>query len=289
MKQSGLPHVAFSTLACPAWDADEVVERAARAGYDAIEWRGGTEGTVATTWSPSQRSALRRRIQDAGLRSLAVTTYTELISGDRSVRRRSVDDARAHAELARDLGAATIRVFLGVRDDAAPAAELTARAIDALQDIVERVRPTGIGVAIEPHDDHVRAASIRPILDSIRDAAVGIVWDIANAWSVGEPPATGLAAYAGRIAYVQVKDGTGTGPSWRLCALGEGEVPLDEALVALVLACKTSGTALPPISFEWERAWHDHLAPAEEALAPARAWLATHLQAALSVQSTRAG
>ncbi len=35
------PLIAFSTLACPDWDAETVVERATALGYGGVEWRGG--------------------------------------------------------------------------------------------------------------------------------------------------------------------------------------------------------------------------------------------------------
>jgi sugar phosphate isomerase/epimerase len=170
---------------------------------------------------------------EAGLTSLAVTTYPNLISGDPTVVRASIEDVEAHAELARDLDAGAIRVFLGERDDDAAAGTLLGRAVDGLAEVLERVRALRVTVAIEPHDDHVRAEAIRPILDRLPDARLGVVWDIGNAWSVGEDPATGIAAYAGRIVWVQVKDGTGSGATWRLCELGAGEVPLVRAMSSL--------------------------------------------------------
>lgn len=273
----GVPRFGFSTLACPEWTADTVVQQAARIGFDGIEWRGGPDGTVRPDWSAAQRRSLRRAVERAGLASIAVTAYTSVVSGDPTVIRRSIDAAVAHAELAADLGAPVLRIFLGERDDDATEPDRSRRAVASLAALLDRVRPSGIVVAIEPHDDHVRAAFVRPIVDAVADPGLGVVWDIANAWSAGERPADGLVAYDGRIAYVQVKDGTGSGPSWRLCALGLGTVPLDEALTDLAAQCVAASRPLPPISVEWERAWHDHLEPAGVALPAALAWLREHV------------
>ena len=282
MKGDGVPRLAFSTLACPEWTPETVVRRAAAIGFEGIEWRGGPEGTVRTASSPTKRRSLRRALDDAGLASIAVTTYTNLISADPDVIRQSIDDAADHAELAADLGAPVIRVFLGIRDDSAAGAELVRRAIDALSRLLERTRPIGITVAIEPHDAHVRASSIQPILETIDDPALGVVWDVGNGWSVGETPADGLAVYDGRIAYVQVKDGTGVDETWRLCAVGAGEVPLDDALRRLVTACAARRRPVPPISLEWERAWHEHLDLADTALPAGFAWLRDHVRRAVA-------
>jgi sugar phosphate isomerase/epimerase len=273
MDRDGRLLLAFSTLGCPEWDAPTVVAEAARLGFDGIEWRGGPEGTVRTEWPAEERAALRRSMADRGLRPIAVTAYSNLISGDALVRRRSVSDLVAHLELAADLGAPWVRAFIGIADDDASADELGERAIGCLTKALDATLRLDVGLAIEPHDDHVRAAAIGPILDALPGPGLGVVWDIANGWAAGEAPATGLATYEGRIAWVQVKDGTGQGATWRLCGLGDGEVPIAGALAALQDRCSAAGEALPPISLEWERAWHRELDPAEVAFPAALAWL----------------
>ena len=266
--------LAYSTLACPEWDALEAVAKAAEHGYDAIEWRGGPEGTVRTTWPDGPRRELQQALARARVASLAVTAYPNLISGDPVERRRSVAAIVEHAQLASDLGAAAVRVFLGVVDDRAPDRELERRAVAGLDEALRRTSGMTVTLAIEPHDDHVRVERVRPVLDAVADPRLGIVWDIANAWAAGEEPHAGLAAYDGRIAWVQIKDGAGRGPSWRLCDLGAGEVPLRGAIDALAGAAAARGAPVPPLSLEWERAWHPELAPADVALPAARRWLA---------------
>lgn len=266
--------LAFSTLGCPAWDAETVLERAAHYGYDAVEWRGGSDGTVRTDWPAERRSWLRAATAAAGLGSVAVTSYPELISGSAAVRERSIADIVAHVELARDIGADAVRVFLGVRDDDEPDSELRERAIAGLSAALPVARDAGVRLAIEPHDDHVAAGSVTPILDALPDPALGVVWDIGNAWSIGEDPEVGLEAYDGRIVWLQVKDGVGRGESWRLTDIGAGDVPIERALGLLVgRGQATTSEPLPAISVEWEKAWHPELAEPDVALPAARAWL----------------
>lgn len=260
------PPIAFSTLACPEWTPDVVVDRAATFGYDAIEWRGGPEGHVSPAWPAGRRRALRNRMADQGIRALAVTGYSSFVSPDAPVRAGHLDDLLRHLELAADLGAMAVRTFIGVVEDDVSRDVLVARAIDGLSLALDRAADLGVAIAIEPHDDFVRADTIVPILRGLDDPAIGVIWEIGNAWEAGEDPADGGPALAPWIRYVQLKDGRGRGEDWRLTAIGQGEVPLGDALTMLA-----ARGPLPPLSVEWERAWHPELEPADVALGPALA------------------
>jgi len=265
------PQLAFSTLACPEWSADEVVDQAAAIGYDAIEWRGGEDGHVIVDWPISRRHELRQRMTDAGVSALAVTSYTSFVSGDERVRRDGIDSLRRHLDLASDIGAGTVRAFVGEIDDATPWSALIDRALEGLRAALDGA-PDGAVVGIEPHDDFARSAAIEPILAHLDPRRVGVVWDPVNSWGVGERPSTGLAAVRERIRYVQLKDARWVGGDWELVPLGEGEAPWEDALREL-----SRTGSMPPLSLEWERVWHPDLAPAEIALPQALAVMRRHL------------
>jgi sugar phosphate isomerase/epimerase len=263
---------AVSTLGCPEWDSATVLARVAQMGFDAIEWRGGDDGTVRTNWSGVRRGALRAGVAEAGLTSIAVTSYPDLVAADPVGRARSLDEIEAHAGLAHDLDAPWVRIFLGVADDDASRDIQLGRAIEGIATALDRTAGTGVGLAIEPHDDLVLAADLQPILDAFEDDRLAVVWDVGNAWAAGESPALGFETYRSRIAWTQVKDGTGRGDTWRLCDLGDGDVPISEALELLAGQVQSVG-APPVVSLEWERAWDDRLAPPEIAFPASLAWL----------------
>ncbi len=255
-----LPTLAFSTLACPEWSPEVVVARAAAIGYDAIEWRGGPDGHVSPGWSASRRAALRGLMGEHGTSALAVTSYADFVTGDARARTDAVDHLRRHLELAADLGAPTVRTFVGIVDDDAPLPDLIERAVAGIAACVDRARASGVAIAIEPHDDFDTASSIAPILARL-DPSVGVVWDIVNAWGGGENPSAGVEAIGDRVRYVQVKDARWAAGEWQLTPIGDGAVPLVEGLRALAAI-----GPLPPLSLEWERAWHRELDPPDVAL-----------------------
>ncbi len=258
---SGRPKLSFSTLACPEWTPMEVVERAAAMGFDALEWRGGEDGHAGTHLRAAERHALRRAMEDRGLVAIAVTTYTDLVHPDAAVRQASVDELLGHAEVAAVLGAPSLRAFPGDRSDDASDEALLDRAADTLLRAAEGLAGMGISIAVEPHDAFMSSSAVAGLLAKVDHRQVGAIWDAGNMWSVGEEPEDGIGLLGPWLRYVQVKDGVGRLPDWRLTLVGEGEVPLARGLGILFRAHPTT-----PVSIEWERPWHPELPPAEVAL-----------------------
>jgi sugar phosphate isomerase/epimerase len=244
-------------------------------GFDAIEWRGGTEGHVDPTWSPRQRRDLRRQMTDRGVRALCVTAYTSFVSPNLRDRTRSVEDLVRHIELASDLGAPFVRAFAGVREDDAPEQDLYLRVVSELAGVVDFAVEAGVVIAIEQHDDFDRATQIGAILDLLDHPGLGAVWDVANGWAAGESPHVGLEAIRGRICYAQLKDGSGPREDWWPTSFGSGDVPLAAAIREL------HSTGKPvPISIEWLRAWSADLAPPEIGLPESLRYVQSLLAAA---------
>lgn len=268
-----LPPIAFSTLACPHWSWATVIANAQAMGYDGVEWRGGEAGHIRPTWSTAACAALRARMHDANLFSLAVTAYTTFVSDDSAVRAANLDLLKRHLDLAAAIGARYVRAFIGELAPGQRTESLYPRILESFAAALPHAHSVGVGIAIEHHDDFVRTATLVPILRELTDPQLGAVWDIANAFSVGEAPDEGARNLRGRIFYVQIKDGVGRRPYWRLTNVGEGEVPLKQA--AEILAREHYRGAF---SVEWEYAWHPELMPPEVALPHAlnwiRAWMA---------------
>jgi sugar phosphate isomerase/epimerase len=245
-----------------------VVERAAAMGFDAIEWRGGPDGHAGPHLPVPERHAIRRAMDDRGLTAVAVTTYTDLVHPSAAVRQASVDELLRHAEVATVLGAPSLRAFPGDRSDDVPEEELLARAADTLRRAAGALEGSGVGIALEPHDALMSSTTVARLLVRVDHRGVGAVWDAGNTWSIGEQPEEGIEALGPWLRYVQVKDGIGRRPDWRLTLLGEGEVPLARALD--LLARDHSDT---PVSIEWERPWYPELPAADVALPAGLAYL----------------
>ena len=272
--------ITFSTLACPNWQIETVISKATEFGYDGIEWRGGSQGHVQPDMPEAKKALLRQKCSDAALMSLSVTAYTSFVSNFPEERRANVYELQRYADLAAELGASYVRAFLGELPKGTTLDSSVYEKIeDCLNAAADYANSVGVEIAVEPHDDFVRSSTVAPVLRDARHPALRVIWDIGNAFAAGEEPAEGLDLLKDYIGYVQVKDGKGRDPNWRLCPLGVGDVPLRQAF-ELLLAKGYEGA----FSVEWEYAWHPELDPPEIAL-PAALHTVRELLAAAQTES----
>ena len=254
--------IAFSTLACPHWQVEAIIAKAIEFGYDGIEWRGGPQGHIRPEMSGAQKAKLQQMLMDTGLIRVAVTAYTSFVSSVAKQRKANLDELRQYADLAAELDAPYVQTFLGeLPAGTQPDPSIYTNISDCLNLASEYAESVGVKIAIEPHDDFVRASTIVPILNQVQHPALRVIWDIGNAFAAGEDPAQSFVLLKDRLAYVQVKDGKGRAPDWQLCSLGEGDIPLRQAF-ELLLDNNYPGA----FSVEWEYAWHPELDPPEIAL-----------------------
>ena len=272
--------IAFSTLACPSWSIERIIAKAFEFGYEGIEWRGGPQGHVQPTMPAARKAVLEKMAMDTGLIAIAVTAYTSFVSNLAEERQSNIDELRRYIDLAAELDAPYVRTFLGELPEGTNLdSSIYEKISGCLNSAADYASSVGVKIAVEPHDDFVRSATIVPILTQVQHPALRVIWDIGNAFAAGEDLKEGFELLKNRIAYVQVKDGRKHGTEWQLCSLGQGHVPLGRAF-ELLLAHGYEGA----LSVEWEYAWHPELDPPEIAL-PAALRTVQELLAATQTES----
>lgn len=255
--------ITLSTLACPHWPINTVITKAAEFGYDGIEWRGGIHGHVQPDMPASQKSLIKAQSSDLGLTSFAVTAYTGFTSESAKERETNLDELKRYVDLAVELGATYVRTFLG---ELPSGKKLDSRTyiniFDSLTVAAQYAESARIKIAIEPHDDFVRSSKVLPVFDLLHDAAhLCVIWDLGNTYAAGEDLDQGFELLKQHLGYIHIKDGRGRSPTWQLCAVGKGDVPLAQAFELL----QTNGYQ-GALNIEWEYAWHPELDPPEVAL-----------------------
>jgi fatty-acyl-CoA synthase len=258
-QRSELP-LAFSTLACPEWSLERVVDAAREYGYGGVELRLIDGATIEPGLGDADRRRVRSLLGGAGLPVVALDSSIRLAGADPD---RAAADLRWFLDLAAEWEAPLVRVFGGEPPAGQPrdaVLDAMARPLAAAASDAERL---GVRIGVETHDAFSSAAALAPLLARVESPAVGALWDIVHTSRMGETPEVVAALLDGRIAHVHVKDGRGpTGAdAWDLVPLGEGDVPV----LGVLRALRARGYA-GWLTVEWEKRWHPELAEPEVAL-----------------------
>lgn len=273
--------LSFSTLGCPAWTLGAVLDAAGRLGYDGVELRFLENDDALWARAELTGAGLREtlsRLRDAGLQVSCVDTRSFFHQPEAAVRQAAIDESTRSLELAAGLGAAGIRVF-GDRIQPGQGRESTRRFIaESLGRLAEAARPYGVEVWLESHGDFARAEDTLSVLEDVGPGRLGVVWDPANAFEVGESPGEGLAALGDRVRHVHLKDVAhqprGSESAWVPRLPGHGEFS-PERVLALLRARRYDRW----VSFEWEKRWHPTLEEPEIALPHFVRWATAALRA----------
>lgn len=166
-------------------------------------------------------------------------------------------------QLAHRLKVPYVRVFGGGRSDETLSAEVLARAVK----VVERIRESTINagwhtdVLLETHGAFSHPALCQEF-NGILDRPIGLIWDSHHTWHHGRE-ALGVTwdRLGPWIGHVHYKDSLTVGGKWKYVLPGQGTFPTQELFRLL----RTKGFE-GGVSLEWEKLWHDNLAPLETAL-----------------------
>ncbi len=259
---------AFSTLACPKWSVEQVIENALTMGYDGIEWRlmnGKIIDPVGDYTNVANAvSACRAR----GLDVCALDTSCSFNHADSEIRAKQVEDLLNWIQLAQDVHVPILRVFggAGAESTSSPLSQYAENiwVVDSLHQVASKAEQSSVTVTLETHDAFSSARRVANVLQKINSSHIAALWDSHHPYRVGETVEDVVEALQGRIAHVHVKDARRAptdSTKWQLVLLGEGEVPVRQQL-RLLMQQGYTGYA----SVEWEKHWHPELAEPEIAL-----------------------
>ena len=182
--------IAYGTYATPDMPLEEAATLLAEIGYDGVEVCVSPRhaASMPEEMDAARRLRLRGLLQRLGLGIPAVFTAGHLLAEDEDGHRRTQEHVRRCAGLARDLGAESPVVALGIGGRSDQWEDVKGRIVDQLGDYGRLAREEGFLVAAEAHCGAAVDRSERALwaLGSVGSPAVRLHFDIVHFYLAGE-------------------------------------------------------------------------------------------------------
>lgn len=259
--------LAFSTLGCPDWSLQQVAEHAGEYGYEGVELRIKGDRHVDPSLNASERRHAAESFRSRGVEIRSLSGYTTFTGKTREEVEANVQQLRVNAELAHDLGAPYVRTFLGKVPEGMTFDFAVAQVAESLARCAELVRPLGVSIIIETHDDFSASAAVERVFrEAGHPDGLALLWDTVHTYHSGETAQQVVGRFGSSIVHTHFKDcvpdaHNPRGHQYRYVLTGEGYIPIRENIAAL-RSIGYDGY----LSFEWEKMWYPDLPGPEVAL-----------------------
>jgi sugar phosphate isomerase/epimerase len=257
-------NVGFSTLGCPAWEWNKILDFAKAHEFAAIELR-GLQGNMdlptRPEFQPERIAQSKREIAAHNLKISCVSSSAQLHDSDPAKHDQQIADAKRFIDLASALDVPNVRVF-GNKIEG-PKGQVVARVASGLHELGEYAGPRKVTVIIESHGDFTDSPTLSDILTRADSPNVGLLWDAHHTFVDGKEDPTFTVQQLGKyIRHTHLKDSVPSANGRQYVLTGHGQVPVRKQIEVLAASGYTGC-----YSFEWEKAWHPELEDPEIAIA----------------------
>ena len=164
---------------------DEFIDKASELGYDGIMLMAKRPHLSPLDYDKEARTALRRKIEDAGLVLTGLAGYSDFTAGIDKPGIPHTEIQAAYigqvAELARDLGTNMIRIFTGYERPGIPYDKQYAIVVEGIKLAAREAAKYGVTLVVQNHHDiALHHDAMYWLLEEINEPNVKAGWD---AWS----------------------------------------------------------------------------------------------------------
>ena len=264
--KSKLPLLSFSTLGCPDWPLDRILDVAVANNYKGIEIR-GIQREMDLRKSPHFNSdasikETKKKFSDKNLKIVGFGSSAAMHHADPAERSKAMDEAKKFIEIADKAGCPYVRVFPNNFPKDAPKEKTMELISSGLNDLAKFSKGTNVKVLMETHGDLIWSDDIAKVMSSVDASQVGLVWDISNMWTVTkEDPKAVYDKIKKWVRHTHIKDISLANGKETYTLFGEGDVPAFEAIDLL-----SKDNYKGYYSFEWEKMWHPEIAEPDVAI-----------------------
>jgi sugar phosphate isomerase/epimerase len=258
--KSKFPLLSFSTLGCPDWTLDKILDVAVANNYKGIEIR-GIQREMDLSKSPLFNSdanikETKRKFSDKNLKIVGLGSSAAMHHADPAERSKSMDEAKRFIEIAHKAGCPYVRVFPNNLPKDRPKEKTMELIASGLNDLAKFSKGTDVKVLMETHGDVIWSDDLVKVMNAVDASQVGLVWDISNMWTVTkEDPKIVYEKIRKWVRHTHIKDISLANGKETYTMFGEGDVPAFEAIDLL-----TKDGYKGYYSFEWEKMWHPEIA-----------------------------
>jgi sugar phosphate isomerase/epimerase len=260
------PLLAFSTLGCPDWSFQQIVDFAAKNGFSGLEIRGIKRQMDLTKCdefsSPERINTTLNLMKEKGLKFINLGASANMHFHEGPEKEKSVAEAKSFIDLAQKISCPYVRVFPNKFPKDRTKDQTIQTVAENLLSLGKYARERNITVLLETHGDFSGSDDILKVMRAASHPNIALVWDISNMWTITkESPQVVYKKLKKYIRHTHIKDAKLEGDKLQYSLLGQGDVPIFEAIDILY---KDGYKGY--YSFEWEKLWHPEIAEPEIAI-----------------------
>ena len=264
--QKSKPLLAFSTLGCPDWSFQQIVDFAEANGYSGLEIRGIKRQMDLTKCdefsSPEQIKATLSLMEEKGLKFINLGASANMHFHEGPEKEKSMTEAKSFIDLAQKINCPYVRVFPNKFPKDRTKDQTIQTVAENLLSLGKYAKERNITVLLETHGDFSGSDDILKVMKAVSHPNIALVWDISNMWTITkESPQEVYKKLKKYIRHTHIKDAKLNGDKLQYSLLGQGDVPIFEAIDILY---KDGYKGY--YSFEWEKLWHPEIAEPEIAI-----------------------
>jgi sugar phosphate isomerase/epimerase len=251
--------IAFSTISCPDYTVAQIARAARDYGYDGVELYALEGQRLLPQMLADRLEEIRSGL--AGVPIVSINSWGKLSSADANERAAQEAQIARTFELAAELQCPLVKTFGGELPAGVEPAEVFDYMAESVRRLAARARALGVTLVLETHDGFSRGATVAELLKRVPEDGFAALWDVHHPYRMGEDVAETDRLLGDRTRHVHVKDAVRAGTGWHYLLLGEGELPVAQAIQLLAWRGYSGAIAV-----DWEKMWHPEIAGPEIAL-----------------------
>ena len=246
--------IAFSTLCCPNYDWKEIFSMATDLGFDGIEVRYIKEEEAQSPFSFEKCDETAKTLKKSKIEIPCLSTGG-CIKHDNWLETK--EEILKYIAIASKIGTKYIRILGDIH--AEPEGEVNDEIIaERIKEIVPEAEKNDVILLVETNGVYGDTGRLAELLNTIASDNVAALWDVHHPYRYfnesAETTLTNLGAY---IKHVHIKDSIMENSKVTYKIIGEGDIPLDDIMLALK-SINYEGYA----TLEWVKRWNAELSDA---------------------------